>query len=93
MTDKEILEEVYKMCRNPFERWGYPTNLPMSDVKSFIEQEWQNQDHPLTKSDEGQMYNIQIANNEIENVVPNPSKTECHRGLEISPDGTVTKLI
>ena len=35
MTDKEILDEVYKMCCNPFER---------CDVKSFIEQEWQRQD-------------------------------------------------
>ena len=35
MTDKEILDEVYKMCCNPFER---------CDVKSFIEQEWQKQD-------------------------------------------------
>ena len=35
MTDKKILEEVYKMCCNPFER---------CDVKSFIEQEWQRAD-------------------------------------------------
>ena len=42
MTDKEILDEVYRMCCNPFER---------CDVKSFIEQEWQRQDeqsHPET---------------------------------------------
>lgn len=42
MTDKEILDEVYRMCCNPFER---------CDVKSFIEQEWQKQDeqsHPET---------------------------------------------
>ena len=50
MTDKEILDEVYKMCCNPFER---------CDVKSFIEQEWQRADeeevtkwegHPLSFS-------------------------------------------
>ena len=35
MTDKEILDEVYKMCCNPFER---------CDVKSFIEQEWQREE-------------------------------------------------
>ena len=35
MTDKQILEEVYKMCCNPFER---------CDIKSFIEEEWQKAD-------------------------------------------------
>ena len=44
MTDKEILEEVYKMCCNPIARCGYSRNLPMTDVKSFIEQEWQKRD-------------------------------------------------
>lgn len=51
MTDKEILEEVYKMCCNPFERCGYPSNLPMSDVKSFIEQEWQREDEANNKKE------------------------------------------
>jgi len=35
MNDKQIIEEVYKMCCNPFER---------CDVKSFIEQEWQREE-------------------------------------------------
>ena len=51
MTDKEILGEVYKMCCNPFERYGYPSNLPMSDVKSFIEQEWQREDEANDKKE------------------------------------------
>ena len=44
MTDKEILDEVYKMCCNPFER---------CDVKSFIEQEWQRADEEETTKWEG----------------------------------------
>ena len=51
MNDKEILAEVYKMCCNPFERCGYSRNLPMSDVKSFIEQEWQREDEIEAKLD------------------------------------------
>jgi hypothetical protein len=35
VDDRQILDEVYKMCCNPFER---------CDVKSFIEQEWQRAD-------------------------------------------------
>ena len=35
MDNKQIIEEVYKMCCNPFER---------CDVKSFIEEEWQKED-------------------------------------------------
>ena len=38
-------------------------------------------DHPLTKSDEGQMYNIDV------------KEIERHRGLEIGEDGTVNGLI
>ena len=51
MTNEEILEEVYKMCCNPFERCGYSRNLPMSDVKSFIEQEWQREDEANDKKE------------------------------------------
>ena len=43
MTDKEILDEVYKMCCNPFER---------CDVKSFIEQEWQKADEAVKLGEE-----------------------------------------
>lgn len=79
MNDKQILDEVYKMCCNPFER---------CDVKSFIEQEWQREDeieakkddHPLTKWDEGQQYFMDVG------------KMERHRGLEIGEDGTVKTL-
>ena len=38
MTDKEILDEVYRMVSN-----GYVADI-QDDVKSFIEQEWQKRD-------------------------------------------------
>jgi len=93
VNDKQILDEVYKMCCNPFER---------CDIKSFIEQEWQRadeieaklnkiekkertkknekNDHPLTKWDEGQQYFMDVG------------EMERHRGLEIGEDGTVKSL-
>jgi len=66
MTDKEILERVYEKLREPLylmpqDRRAFVWKC--RDTISYIEQEWQRQDelddHPLTKSDEGQMYNQQ----------------------------------
>ena len=78
MTNEEILEEVYKMCCNPFERWGYSRNLPMSDVKSFIEQEW-------LKQDEHGESKWRQANHPRADSNP-------HRELVIGEDGTVKEL-
>ena len=60
MTDKEILETVHRWMNQSLQR-DEPDHFHkrrLKDCKDFIEQEWQEQDHPLTKSDEGQMYNI-----------------------------------
>jgi hypothetical protein len=84
MTDKEILDEVYRRLVD--EKRKYKTVLP-SPIISFIEQEWQKadelDDHPLTKSDEGQMYNINSAD---------VAEIERHVGLEIDEDGTVKEI-
>jgi hypothetical protein len=76
MTDKEILDEVYKMCSNPFER---------CDVKSFIEQEWQ-------KQDDKELVNQYNRNRSPKDWIIDVREIERHRGLEIGEDGTVTGL-
>ena len=46
MTDKEILEEVYRRLKeNVQDRAIYRRG----DITSFIEQEWQRQDEPQSK--------------------------------------------
>jgi len=89
MTDKQILAEVYRRLQDycsSFRREGH-LGVNRYDIKEFIEEEWQKvdelDDHPLTKSDEGQMYNI----NSID-----AAEIERHVGLEIGEDGTVTGI-
>lgn len=54
----------------------------MEDVLNVALGEWDvDPDHPLTKSDEGQMYNMTAKD------------VERHRGLEIGEDGSVNGLI
>ena len=105
MNDKEILAEVYKTCCNPFERYGYPCNVPMSDVKSFIEQEWQKEDEIEAKLDKrerkerGQKAKDQELvdqynrNREVKDHIVDVAEINRHRGLVIGEDGTVKELI
>ena len=67
MTNKEILEEVYKRLGGRSGHGFSHDSQSIRAIRSFIEQEWQRadeeertkweDDHPLTKWDEGQMYN------------------------------------
>ena len=105
MNDKEILAEVYKMCCNPFKRCGYSGNLPMSDVKSFIEQEWQKEDEIEVKLDKverkerGQKAKDQELvdqynrNREVKDHIVDVAEINRHRGLVIGEDGAVKELI
>ena len=97
MTDKEILDEVYKMCCNPFER---------CDVKSFIEQEWQKQDEETDKYSTIGLENMSDTTYSKHwyskpktykmpdgySVDQGGVLDERHRGLDIGEDGTVTNL-
>ena len=73
MTNKEILEEVYRRLKETTDNGFEVHNF--TSVTSFIEQEWQkadesdkfkkdymrqysDPDHPLNKHDEGQYYNM-----------------------------------
>ena len=89
MTDREILDEIYNRLCNMLEANDNGTGRAL---KSFIEQEWQRRDeeemddHPLTKSDEGQMYNVDgrgdIHSTDVKEI-------EYRQGLQIGEDGTV----
>ena len=103
MTDKEILDTVHRWMNQSLQR-DEPDHFHkrrLKDCKDFIEQEWQEQDHPLTKSDEGQMYNIQSKSlgkfsdswySKDEKFKNRMDVGERHRGLDIDEDGTVTNL-
>jgi len=91
MTDKEILDKVYERLKD---RYHSPEQKMFSTI-DFIQQEWQRRDeeemgdHPLTKSDEGQMYNVD-GHGDIHST--DVKEIERHRGLEIGSDGTVINL-
>ena len=50
MTDKKILEVVYKMVSGEVQAPNRGTRLEMTDVRSFIEQEWQKADEADDRS-------------------------------------------
>ena len=88
MTDKEILEEVYRRLKETTSN-GFEVNS-FTAVTSFIEQEWQKRDDLETwrneifnLADDGQKYNT----NSVD-----ATEIERHVGLEIGEDGTVTGI-
>ena len=93
MTDKEILEEVYRLMTK--------SNVPLPNIQSFIEQEWQRQDEieydgwlsdvgqPLPKRSDA-VLNMDYS--ECQHKPNNNTKDERHRELEIDEDGTIKKL-
>jgi len=79
MTDKQILDEVYRMVSN-----GYVADI-QDDVVRFIEQEWQGRD-------EQELVDQHNRNRSPKDWVADVRELERHRGLEIGPDGTVTEV-
>ena len=69
--------------------------VTMEDVLDAALGEWDlDLDHPLTKSDEGQMYNMNEQDvNENSAGGGAHAKMKRHRGLEIGEDGSVNGLI
>jgi hypothetical protein len=96
MTDKKILEEVYRrvvtLARNG--DGNVPSQERFKEFKDFIEREWRRQDEGELEiwrndmfdlADDGQMYNADPCTTDVKVI-------ERHRGLEIGEDGTVTGL-
>ena len=93
MTDKEILDEVYRLMTE--------SNVPLPNIQSFIEQEWQRRDEeeydgwlcdvgqPLPKEADA-VLNMDYS--ECQHKPNNNAKDERHRKLEIGEDGTVNAL-
>ena len=102
MTDKEILEEVYRRLNGP-DPHGWKTNPLKDGVTSFIEQEWQKRDEleawrteMFTKNDDGQMYKLSEEDvglylEEAKHSL-DAKDIERHVGLEIGEDGTVKEI-
>jgi hypothetical protein len=85
MTDREILQEVYRRLKESDDPHGYKTNPLKDGITSFIEREWQREDEKVTLA----MYN---RNKKPEDWIMDVSEIERHRGLEIGEDGTVKDL-
>tara|TARA_Y100000310_G_C20243421_1_gene605695 strand:- start:72 stop:404 length:333 start_codon:yes stop_codon:yes gene_type:complete len=109
MTDKEILEEVYRRLKESDDPHGWKTNPLKDGVTSFIEQEWQRQDDEpdaigkLEAKSLGQFSETWYDPNSEARVTSEESKwrqanhpradsSDPHRGLDISEDGTVTRI-
>ena len=83
MTDKEILDEVYRRLLD--EKRKYNTVLP-SPLISFIEQEWQKHDDPQQQSKALGEFSKTWYEADARR------EDERHRGLVIGEDGTVKSL-
>ncbi len=94
MTDKEILEEVYRrvvvIARNGDA--NVPSQVRFKEFRDFIESEWQKRDEleyrredMFNLADSGQMYNADPCTSDVKEI-------ERQRGLELGEDGTVREL-
>ena len=84
MTDKEILDEVYRRLNESDDPQGFFNNWRRNQI-NFIEEEWQ-------KRDEKELVDQYNRNRRPEDWIMDVSEMERHRGLEIGPDGTVNNL-
>ena len=87
MTDKEILATIYRWVQQANSRDENPdhTRQRLKDIQSFVEQEWQKQDEAVGFTEFHNESKWRQANHPRADSDP-------HRGLDISEDGTVTKL-
>ena len=94
MTDKEILEEVYRRVVTIATNGdaNVPSQVRFKEFRGFIESEWQKRDElehwredMFNLADDGQMYNADPCTTDVKEI-------ERHRGLEIGGDGTVREL-
>ena len=97
MTDKQILEEVYRRLKESDDPHGWKTNPLKDGVTSFIEQEWQKQDEAQSKLQRWQIeaksgHNDGWTQKHYQDKIDERADSDPHRGLDISEDGTVTKL-
>ena len=92
MTDREILEEVYRRVVTIAANGdaNVPSQVRFKEFRDFIESEWQKRDEleywrkdMFNLADEGQTYNM----NSVDT-----AEIERHRGLVIGEDGTVEEL-
>ena len=89
MSDKQILDEVYRRLCWTTDNWSHMNMDRMfdrvHDMKDMIQQEWQRADEEKTVSE----YN---RNRNPKDWIVDVREMERHRGLEIGEDGTVKEL-
>ena len=90
MTDKQILEEVYRRLKESDDPHGWKTNPLKDGVTSFIEQEWQKHDDDGLRPQQQSKALGEFSKTWYE--ADARREDERHRGLEIGEDGTVTGL-
>ena len=88
MTNKEILEGVYKIARTHIDTAANESvhNHTAKLIAGFIEEEWQ-------KQDDQELVDQYNRDRPVEDHITDASEIERHRGLEIDSEGTVTKII
>ena len=97
MTDKQILEEVYRRLKESDDPHGWKTNPLKDGVTSFIEQEWQKQDEAQSNLQRWQIeaksgHNDGWTQKHYQDKIDERADSDPHRGLDISEDGTVTRI-
>ena len=89
MTDKQILETIYRWSKLAYSRNDSRENARQrfKDFSDFIEQEWQ-------RADEQELASVEDVPDGDSMFVgfADTKEIERHRGLEIAEDGTVTGL-
>mgnify|MGYP001035289376 FL=1 len=88
MTDKEILETIYRWIQQANSRDENPdhTRQRLKDCQDFIEQEWQKHDDPQQQSKALGQFSKTWYEADARR------EDERHRGLVIGEDGTVESL-
>mgnify|MGYP000452829544 CR=1 FL=1 len=90
MTDKEILDEVYRRLKYSDDPHGYKTNPLRDGVTSFIEREWQKADEENSKSYTATSYSIPESTSVSSNFFLDVGEIEKSQGLYLDESGTVS---
>ena len=107
MTDKEILATIYRWVQQANSRDENPdhTRQRLKDIQSFVEQEWQKHDDDGLRPQQQSKALGEFSKTWYKEDYDDPNSeskwrqanhpradSDPHRGLDISEDGTVTKL-
>ena len=87
MTDKEILDEVYRRLKESDDPHGWKTNPLKDGVTSFIEREWQKADEENSKSYTATSYSIPESTGVNHKFFLDVGEIEKSQGLSLDENG------